>query len=177
MGIYEQAIFSERLRAREVPEWCEFLRLWAAFNCIYGDEAGGPERDRVMRSVRRNLSHTTAQELIDRTSSAALEIVKTPPGDMRRDRSDPQFREQTKRCASIYQDSTKSGTERLAGLMAVIYQVRCNLLHGDKDPDDSRDMRLVRSSNAILQQVLPGLENGIKTTASSVRCAPARDSG
>lgn len=165
MRIYQQAIFSRRLRTRSIPEWCEFLRLWAAFNCLYGEETGGNERDRVMQVVQRYLSEPRSQRLIDQISDAALKIVGTPPGDMRKDASDPQFREQTGRVAAAYLDSSKPSNERLASLMGVIYQVRCNLLHGDKDPDDSRDIRLILSSNAVMQAVIPALEDEIRNAA------------
>ena len=165
MSIYEQALFAQRLRTRDVPEWCEFLRLWAAFNCLYGEEANGNERERVMQVVRRYLDNPRAETLIVQTSAAALEIIETPPGDMRKDASDPRFREQTERCAAAYRDHIKPANERLAGLLGVIYQVRCNLLHGDKDPDDVRDMNLVRNSSAVLQAVIPAVENGITGAA------------
>jgi hypothetical protein len=164
MSIFEQASFSQRLRNREVPEWCEFLRLWAAFNCLYGEESG-IERDRVMQVVQRYLTDSDAHHLIVQVDVAAQKIIETPPGDMRKDASDMRFREQTERCAIIYCDLCRPSKERLAGLMGVIYQVRCNLLHGDKDPDDVRDMNLVRDSNSVLRVVLPALEEGIRSTA------------
>jgi hypothetical protein len=40
----------------------------------------------------------------------------------------------------------------------VIYQVRCNLIHGDKDPDDARDRMLVSESVAVLRSLMPALE-------------------
>lgn len=165
MSIYEQAIFARRLRTRNVPEWCEFLRLWAAFNCLYGEETDGNERERVMQVVQRYLSEPRSQRLIDRISDRALKIVGTPPGDMRKDTSHPQFREQTERCAATYLDPSKPSNERLGGLMGVIYQVRCNLLHVNKDPDDARDMRLILSSNAVMQAAIPALEEGIREVA------------
>lgn len=165
MGIYEQAFFSQRLRTRDLPEWCEFLRLWTAFNCLYGEDHVGTERDRAMRVVKKYLSSSNAQLLLEQSAAAAYDVIATPPGDMRKDLSDPQFREQTVRCADAYSDQTKQGNERLAGLIGVIYQVRCNLLHGDKNPDDARDILLVRKSNAVLQVVLPALEDGIRMTA------------
>lgn len=171
MTIYEQAHFSQRLRTRDVPEWCEFLRLWAAFNCIYSGQTGDTERERVMQSIKADLSDSAAQEVIDRIASVAEAIIEIPPGDMRKDASDPQFRAQTERCTSLYIDQTKLSRERLAGLIGVIYQVRCNLLHGGKDPDDYRDLSLVSSSNSILQIFLPVLERAI-TAAPNTSVKP-----
>lgn len=92
-------------------------------------------------------------------------LSRHPPGDMRKDSSDPEFKAHTERCAADYRDHTKASYERLAGLMGVIYQVRCNLLHGDKDPDDARDFLLVDSSITVLQAVLPALEDAIRGRA------------
>lgn len=162
MSIYEQAALSQRLRTRDVPEWCAFLRLWAAFNSLYSEETNPHERERAIQVVWRYISAPRALVLIEETVNAAREIIATPPGDMRKDASDPQFREQTNRCAAGYSDSTRPSNERIASLMGVIYQVRCNLLHGDKDPDDARDMVLIRSSNTVLESVLPALEDAIR---------------
>jgi hypothetical protein len=41
--------------------------------------------------------------------------------------------------------------EDFAGITNCIYQVRCNLFHGSKHADDSRDEKLVRISACILE--------------------------
>lgn len=161
MNIYEQAILSKRLRTSNEPEWCEFFRLWAAFNCLYSSEVNGNERDRIIRFMQKQIDNQSARCLIDRISTEASKIISTPPGNMRKDASDPQFRTETVRCANAYHDPEKSSNERLANLIGVIYQVRCNLFHGDKNPINARDIDLVRNSNTILQTILPILEDKI----------------
>jgi hypothetical protein len=164
MNIYEQAQFSKKLRGREVPEWCEFLRLWAAFNCLYSEERGPRERDRLQQVLQKHLKEDKAKSLIEITSDAGRDLTSLPPGDMRKDESDCKFREYTQTSAATYQDLEKSNVDRITGLMTVIYQVRCNLLHGGKDPDNSRDMDLAKKSNAVLKRVLPVLEDDIIAT-------------
>lgn len=39
-------------------------------------------------------------------------------------------------------------------LLRTIYQVRCNLFHGSKSPDDQRDQELVETCNTILRQFI-----------------------
>jgi hypothetical protein len=162
MSIYEQALFSKKLRMREAPEWCEFLRLWAAFNCIYGESDNRFfERDRVMQTVQVHINDIDSLEVIDQTTEASARILDTPPADMRKDATDLNFRAQTQALARTYGDADRSGRERLSALLGVIYQVRCNLLHGDKDPDDERDMALVRDSIIVLKKLMPVLERSI----------------
>ena len=44
--------------------------------------------------------------------------------------------------------------EYLNQVMRCIYQVRCNLFHGDKSPGEPRDVNVVRSSYIILSRLL-----------------------
>jgi hypothetical protein len=44
--------------------------------------------------------------------------------------------------------------ERLINLFMVIYQVRCNLEHGQKSPSRDRDIQLCRASEPFVRAVL-----------------------
>lgn len=77
---------------------------------------------------------------------------------MQLDRDDPSFRAATQRCAALYRNRGETSKNRLAAVGGVIYQVRCNLIHGDKDPDDARDRMLVSESVAVLRTLMPALE-------------------
>ena len=74
------------------------------------------------------------------------------------DKMDPNFRAASQRCAALYREKYESSVDRLAAIGGVIYQVRCNLIHGAKDPDDTRDRMLVSESLAILRVLVPALE-------------------
>lgn len=50
-----------------------------------------------------------------------------------------------------------SKMNRIQILFMYIYQVRCNLFHGNKTPTPERDWRLVESSAQVLEKVLPTL--------------------
>ncbi len=45
-----------------------------------------------------------------------------------------------------------SSADDFDGLVRAIYQVRCNLFHGGKDPKNVRDDKLVRASARILEK-------------------------
>jgi hypothetical protein len=77
---------------------------------------------------------------------------------MQVDRDGPSFRAATQRCAALYRNRGETSRSRLAAVGCVIYQVRCNLIHGDKDPDDARDRMLVSESVGVLRSLVPALE-------------------
>lgn len=161
MSIYEQAKLSQRLRERDVSEWCSFLRLWSAFNCIYGEQTGRDELEKATQAVQRFLSEAVASRILERTRPNADALLTLPPGDMRKDAADPDFRKKTEAHTSKYGNPDLPARDSLAGLVGVIYQVRCNLLHGDKDPDEARDLGLVSHCVGISQVLVPALEEEI----------------
>lgn len=163
LSTLEKAIVSQQIRTRDLPEWFDFLRHWAALNCLYGEDRAGAERDRLTNFVQQYLPESVGLELIQGIDSSARAIIETPPGDMRRDSSDARFRAKSVELSQEYRDETKPSNFRIARLMGLIYQVRCNLFHGDKNPDSDRDMTLVRSSNVVMRAVVPALEDSIKS--------------
>lgn len=52
-------------------------------------------------------------------------------------------------------------TERLGAMMVLVYQVRCSLLHGNKNPERDRDNQLVRWGVHVLEVAIPELEAGM----------------
>ena len=55
--------------------------------------------------------------------------------------------------------------ELIAAVAGILYQVRCNLVHGSKDPDDSRDRMLLRASLQILMDLVPAVERGMMASS------------
>ncbi|MDG1037019.1 MAG: hypothetical protein P8O87_09300 [Crocinitomicaceae bacterium] len=55
-------------------------------------------------------------------------------------------------------------TNNLKTIKNVLYQIRCNIFHGEKIPGDPNDDRIVKSANPILNQITKYLidEQGIK---------------
>jgi hypothetical protein len=104
-----------------------------------------------MAAVRRYVTDRAARRLLRGSRSAIERLLAIPPGNMLLDRTDPQFRVASKRCAGIYRSTTEIARNRIAAIAGVLYQVRCNLVHGSKDPDSERDRMLVRESITILR--------------------------
>lgn len=156
-----RAQLARRIRAASPSDWTEFSQLWMAFNAIYGGELDSRERSRVMSCIRRNFSEQAALRVLRSVSRSVDRILYIPPGNMLLDRCDPNFRAVSQRCAALYRNRDETPIARLAAVGGVIYQIRCNLIHGSKDPDDARDRMLVSESLTVLRALLPALEEQI----------------
>jgi hypothetical protein len=147
-----------RIRTAAPAEWNEFSNLWMAFNAIYGGEPDARERARVIASIRRHMSERSALRVLRKVTKAVDRILAIPPGNTQLDRWHPGFRAASQRYSAMYRNKAESTVGRLAAVAAVIYQVRCNLLHGSKDPSIERDRMLVQESLVILRTLVPELE-------------------
>jgi hypothetical protein len=154
------AQLSKRIRTVSPADWAEFGNIWMAFNAIYGGEPDQRERARVMGSIRRYIADRVARRLLRDSQQSIDRIVAIPPGDMRLAQRDPRFREASLRCIATYLNLEESSRGRLAAVGGVLYQIRCNLLHGGKDPNVRRDRMLVQESVRVLNRLVPALESG-----------------
>ena len=71
--------------------------------------------------------------------------------------NDPNYRKKTSLLIDRFHYS-RDPVERLTALMGIVYQVRCNLVHGSKDPVVMRDQSLVTSCTPIVKAVVAKLE-------------------
>lgn len=153
-----RAQLAHRIRIHSPADWSEFSQLWIAFNAIYGGELDARERSRVMSCIRRNFSQGAALRVLRTVRASVDRVLEVPPGSMLLKRNDPNFRAATQRCSALYRNREEKANGRLAAVGGVIYQVRCNLIHGNKDPDDARDRMLVSESLTVLRSLVPALE-------------------
>jgi hypothetical protein len=162
-SVRDRVIRAKRIRTRSGLNWTAFTQPWAAFNHLYAQHRGDTERDWVMNFIRDHLNEVSADRVLDAAATPIDQLLELPPGDMRLNVDEDRFRARSRRHAAIVRDATQGAIERVAHLAAVLYQVRCNLLHGDKDPISTRDRRLVRACAQILDELLPELEASILT--------------
>lgn len=153
-----RADLSRRIRMGAPRDWGEFSELWMAFNAMYGGETDALERSRVMSCVRRNMSELAAVRVLRQCTQSVDQILAVPPANLLLNRWDPKFRAASQRCAALYRNKAETAVSRLAGVVGVLYQIRCNLLHGSKDPSNERDRMLVKESLVVLNALLPELE-------------------
>jgi hypothetical protein len=129
-----------------------------AFNAIYGGEPDRRERSRVMASVRRQFNETAAKRVLRASRTHVDQILTIPPANLLLNVWDPRFRAASQRLTAMYRNKGESAAGRLAAVAGILYQIRCNLMHGSKDPNNQRDTLLVSASVAILRHMLPELE-------------------
>ncbi|MDQ3816457.1 MAG: hypothetical protein M3362_02050 [Acidobacteriota bacterium] len=109
--------------------------------------------------IRTFFDASAAQTCLDQIDQRCIsEITAIPPGDDRLDPTDPNYRNKSTSLVRRFQVSGDP-VERLAALMMIVYQVRCNLVHGSKDPIVMRDQALVSSCTPIVEIVVTRLED------------------
>lgn len=156
-----RAELSFRIRTASPEEWSLFSNLWMAFNSIYRGEHGRSERARVMACIRRILRDDDAGIVLESVYASIDRILEVPPGDLILNKYDPNFRKASVRYASVYNNESETPVRRLEAVVAILYQIRCNLIHGSKDPQVDRDRMLVRESVNVLHNLLPVLERAL----------------
>lgn len=124
-----------------------FGNLWRGFNNLYAPYSGSNERDRIAQLLRTTVSEVDAATILDPNSKSVEYLVSTPVRDMRgngRDTS-PYIARYAKAGGAL---------DRLVALSGIIYQVRCNLEHGQKSPSRKRDIELCHHSSEVLQSIM-----------------------
>jgi hypothetical protein len=132
-----------------------------AFNALYNAVRTGGESEStaVGKVVTLFVDQTAAMAVLAKIGSSHIHaLVSLPPGDDRYPPSDARYRTKSKELLALYTASANP-VERLATLMQIVYQVRCNLLHGSKDPTVLRDQELVAACTPILAALVPTLQS------------------
>jgi len=135
-------------RGRNAPDPIEgFSNSWRAFNNLFFRVIAANERDKIMTFLRDRISQLKATELIGAHDPEVKYLLSQPVIDMRGNGRD------TKSNIEAFHAATDS-LVKLQQLFMVIYQVRCNLEHGQKSPTRERDVQLCRSALPILTAVV-----------------------
>lgn len=128
----------EQLEEADFDLFIKFISLWVTFNAIYELTCSSVRRDRAKVSAFSKLSE--AQDIhIELMGSTAYKqavdilaergIFKLPNRSSRQEIND---------------------INNLEEVMLCVYQVRCNLFHGGKTPEDSRDKEVVEAAYTIV---------------------------
>lgn len=123
-----------------------FISYWIAFNCFYHSRTG-KERD----------SHAIAALTKDMTLVGTFKgtiNAKTLP-----------FFNTLKDVCPIYKVSDPSKSKNISSVsnfgqvVKAIYQIRCNLVHGDKGEEVARDKKVVKAATPVLEIIVKELVN------------------
>jgi len=137
----------ERGRASSTPIDA-FSNFWRGFNSLYAEVTKkGDERSRIRAFLKSNVSADLATQTIDAHPQALDYLISQPVKDMRGNGKDT-----TSNIDAFA--AAKSPQEKICELFMIIYQVRCNLEHGQKSPNRARDIELCRYSSLFVADVV-----------------------
>lgn len=134
-----------------------FICKWIGFAAFYEIFDGNDERTKLMNAVSEGLSEDAARGIIQNHHDEIDYLMALPPGDLRYSYENPRFRKQTEQ--DIYRATNQEEPlqKRVGFLIAVIYQVRNNLIHGAKDPSTLRSIRLFEIADQIMGSIIEAL--------------------
>ena len=155
---HEQSTIAYRLMHQSNPLWIDFPRYWMAFNALYNyvHQDGDTEKSAISEVLNRYMSNKDAASCLAKHSYEIRGLIELPPGDDRLEPDDPRYREKTIRLVAEMEQA-REPIHKLISIMLIVYQVRCNLLHGSKDDRVMRDQELVAVCTPILQTVVSAL--------------------
>ena len=143
------------MKAREWLEWglerndsIDLLTdVWRGVNHLFYSEVSGTEREKINNYLTENISEETTQKIIDGHQTEIAYLISQPIIDMRGNGRD------TEEAINEY-NSSGGNLEKIKALFKIIYQVRCNLEHGQKSPTRERDVELCSSSWPLVAEVV-----------------------
>lgn len=121
--------------------------VWRGFNNLFFPVEGRNEREKIKAFLVSKLSGDDASALLDKHKKQIAYLLARPVMDMRGNGKD------TSQNMQAFQ-ATTDPIEKVVQLFLVIYQVRCNLEHGQKSPDRARDAGLCDSASPIVGHVV-----------------------
>lgn len=135
-------------RSREAEDPIDgFSNAWRAFNNLYYPVKGPHERVKVLYYLEENVNEELAAELLAEHEGQVNYLLGEPVIDMRGN---------GRNTASHIQAFQAGDTslDKLKELFMIIYQVRCNLEHGQKSPSRDRDIELCREARPLVEHVV-----------------------
>jgi len=125
----------------------KFSNYWRGFNNLFFDFGNGPERQKIKYFLDRNISEEDAEKMLQTYKSEVAYLLSQPVRDMRGNGRD------TGKYIENFMKATDS-LSKIKELFMIIYQVRCNLEHGQKSPNRERDIQLCKSSSPLVAHVI-----------------------
>jgi hypothetical protein len=125
--------------------------FWRGFNNLFFPVKGRDERDKIRKFLVSEISEKQAEDVLDGYKKEIGVLVAKPILDMRGNGRN------TKINIEAF-DQAKDSLGKLQEVFMMIYQVRCNLEHGQKSPNRKRDVELCAAAFPIVAEIV-----GMKT--------------
>ncbi|HPQ21676.1 MAG TPA: HEPN domain-containing protein [Saprospiraceae bacterium] len=129
----------------EEDNFDRFVYAWFAFNAIYSQFTDAREIDEIRQAIRaqtHSVSPRTLYNFLNRDS------VKFFGDRVIRNMKNPErvnlWNHQT------LKNSNNSNEKRIMALFGILYQIRCNLFHGNKLFDRDSDQEVIKNAQDVL---------------------------
>jgi hypothetical protein len=132
---------------RETDPIHAFSDFWRGFNNLFFSAAKGQERDKIRAFLAQRVSEEEAKAMLGKYSAEIDYLISQSVIDMRgngRDTAD--------NIHAFMVSPTSLG--KVEEVFMIIYQVRCNLEHGQKSPSRERDIQLCQSASPLVAHVI-----------------------
>lgn len=135
-------------RSREMEDPIDgFSNVWRAFNNLYFPVNGRNEREKIRSYIEGRFDEELAAKLIENHAGEVSYLLAEPVKDMRGNGRD------TSHHIEGFQ-VREASLEKVKELFMIIYQIRCNLEHGQKSPFRVRDVELCRAARLLTDSVV-----------------------
>lgn len=124
-----------------------FRDFWAGFNNLYASNATCREQIKIRDFLLKVVTPASAREILASNVKEIDYLMSRPVFNVRRSAKD------TTAYIVAFQGADDP-LEKLVNVFMVIYQVRCNLIHGDKSPARDRDVQLCAYSAPVVAAVV-----------------------
>ncbi|MCK5602848.1 hypothetical protein KAR91_13285, partial [Candidatus Pacearchaeota archaeon] len=124
-----------------------FSNYWRGFNNLFYSCGTGPERDKIKRYIIQNITEEQSDNILQSFEKEIEYLLSEPVNDMRGNGRN------TAQNINNYNE-TDNAITKLQEVFMVIYQVRCNLEHGQKSPSRKRDIHLCKCSLPFIAKAI-----------------------
>lgn len=135
----------DRFETNEYRDWFKFAMIWFYFNNYYNQNYRGQEKARVLAFAREYSDFYDSSFY----NEDFLRDFKTKDSDGNK----TYVRNMQTEAQRVYFDEEHHSCE---DFFRVLYQIRCNFFHGDKQPDNRYDKELVRWAGENLLRFFRG---------------------
>lgn len=132
---------------QEVDPFDSFSNYWRGFNNLYFGVGNGPERDKIKEFLSQNIPEAEVAKILQIHANKISFLLSQPVLDMRGN---------GRNTAGNIQafNNVNSQLSKLKEVLMVIYQVRCNLEHGQKSPNRDRDIQLCQAASPLVAYIV-----------------------
>lgn len=152
---YEQgeAITNVLQNGNLFPIYSKFIYYWIAFNALYSATDGNNQSEQIEKFIDNNWDDRYGEMVKDGNENKNFfetkRIVSLNPVQRNKKKK---INDTTEQMATLA--TNENPKEKVIALLKCVYQVRCNLFHGEKGASDYDDKVIVRNAAETMSSFL-----------------------